>query len=489
VTTGDTLTGRIADANRPAGDTPSDILGTARGVDEPSPLAGIRDRLPSNAPAGDTPSDILGTARGVNFDVSAVTDRLPSNAPAGDTPSDILGTARGVDEPSALAGVRDRLPSNAPAGDTASDILGTARGVEFDASAITDRLPSNEPAGETIGDIFGTARSARRTPDASDLPDLTLSLGARTPDRPTFGIDRRDLDVDADDADDTADGVEVVAAESDVGGGGGGSGQLTQLRTRSDTDTTRTVDRAVTARPGQRRGNIGIVGGVVDVGAGDTVDRATPDYGLEGGTLPGGSLGGGVDTDPANDPTGIGGDTGGSDTTGQTPDEANDPTDITGGGNDVTVDPINDPSEVSDPDDDTDVITGPDPITEPDPGTGTPPSEREREVQPILLRGEARVGSRAFEGAGEATVGDIGTRLDQPSRRAPRTPVRGANVPEVNVDNPRRPRGRRPFDDLDGEGPAAIDTAVDIEDVQFSAQGLTSVDQQLQDNFGGLDEP
>jgi len=102
VRTGPSATERVRSAvddvtptNDPAGDTPSDILGTARGVDEPGPLSGVADRVPDNAPAGDTPSDILGTARGVDEPgpLSAAADRLPSNAPAGDTPSDIFGTA------------------------------------------------------------------------------------------------------------------------------------------------------------------------------------------------------------------------------------------------------------------------------------------------------------------------------------------------------------------------------------------------------------
>ena len=57
---------------------------------------------------------------------------------------------------------------------------------------------------------------------------------------------------------------------------------------------------------------------------------------------------------------------------------------------------------------------------------------------------------------------------------------------------PRRPRDlelpRPEFDQVDESLPAFDDEAF-VEDVQFSAQGLTTVDQQLTDRFGGLDEP
>jgi hypothetical protein len=57
---------------------------------------------------------------------------------------------------------------------------------------------------------------------------------------------------------------------------------------------------------------------------------------------------------------------------------------------------------------------------------------------------------------------------------------------------PRRPRDlelpRPEFDQVDDSLPA-FDSETFVEDIEFSAQGLTTVDQQLADRFGGLDEP
>ena len=225
--------------------------------------------------------------------------------------------------------------------------------------------------------------------------------------------------------------------------------------------------------------------------------RTTPDFGLDASaSLPGGNLGGGagpgVRVDPVNDPTGIS-DTGG----GQSGDED------TGG----TVDPVNDPTRISDSDSEP-TITSPTarvdsdvgPVGDVDIGATSPPAtdtdtrvdtatdapQRPRQDTDVTAISVGDIGTSEFDGVtsptgGTGTAGGGGGRVS-------RTGFGSINLPRITDD----PQIRR-FDDRDGtfggEEIDPIDTAVDIEDVQFSAQGLTTVDQQLQDNFGGLDEP
>jgi hypothetical protein len=225
-------------------------------------------------------------------------------------------------------------------------------------------------------------------------------------------------------------------------------------------------------------------------------ERTTPDYGIDGASLAGGNLGGGagagVRVDPVNDPTGIS-DTGGS----QSGDEE------TGG----SVDPANDPTRVSDSDSDT-TITSPTarvdsnvgPVGETDIGPVTPPAtdtdtrvdtatdapQRPRQDTDVTATTVGDIDTSELDGVtsptgGTGTTGGGGGGVS-------RTGLGSINLPRITDD----PQIRR-FEDRDGtfggDEIGAIDTAVDIEDVQFSAQGLTSVDQQLTDRFGGLDEP
>jgi len=168
------------------GATRAGSRGSPSGVDAPS-TGGLLDDTPSigaTQPAGDSLSDIFGTAGGPGPRVSVsdstgfgsrVRGSLPDNSPAGDSASDVFGLAGGPGaRVSTGRGVGDLFPDNSPAGDSLSDIFGTAGGAS--------RRPAS-PArisveGDFGDDVFGATDDVTDTRSAAGATDdLDVEVG------------------------------------------------------------------------------------------------------------------------------------------------------------------------------------------------------------------------------------------------------------------------------------------------------------------------
>src|SRR6056297_1990812 len=459
-------------SNAPAGDSLSDILGTAgqprvgRPVRSVDVDTDVNTRLPGNAPAGETLSDIFGTAGQprVGRTVSTPrfefdTDALPSNAPAGDSLSDIFGTAGrpGVAAQARTGSLLDvdlgsRLPSNAPAGDSLSDIFGTAGRPGSTASrsrSLPDFPSINPPAGDTPRDIFGAAgrgpgpdgtsitgllgdlergrltdRLPSNAPAGESLSDIfgTAGQAGSAPDigrlTPTLRIGggrrrgrrgRGDSDADAD-VDTPDDTPDAVDVDlGDAPGGAGGTGQLTSLRLRRDRGGDADTDFARRRRARERSR------------ARDALDASITSIGIAA----------------ANDVTGIGTGTG------------------TGIG------------ELD--------ATGP--TVGLDEGVGT-------DIGPTVDEGTGL--TQPTTGVTETTGATTGSGTDTvttPTTRTPLTPTTTTTTPPATTTPPNRPprtpAPRLPEFDAADDELDQLRVGVDSADFEFSAIGLDAVDEDL----------
>ena len=269
-------------ATQPAGDSLSDIFGTAgrRGSMRPLPRSDIDDRFRQRlSDVGDRASGIADSA----------------TQPAGDSLSEIFGTAGRspavgpMPRSDVFSGAGSRARSafdsaTQPAGDSLSDIFGTAgrtgRSRIAPATPGSDRVRSavesaTQPAGDSLGDIFGTAPRARQ----GSVLDTTFRISPR-------GSRRADLDETPDEIGGGAFGDDVFdrpsgGADTDFASAGSDSGDGTlALTSRIDTDT---VDRQPTTPPQRSRTSTDVAGAGATVGvSGSEFEPAEPEISFSG---------------------------------------------------------------------------------------------------------------------------------------------------------------------------------------------------------------
>ena len=262
--------------NAPAGESLSDIFGTAGRTQVPrasvdTPSLNLRERLPSNRPAGETPSDIFGVAgrpagQQLDLDLSTPDVRSVGTTTADDSLSDIFGVAGRGPGPTGQTlsdvDLRRRLPDNSPAGDTPSDIFGLAsEGPGPDGRRLTDLFDRDTADGRGLS--FDVPLPDNRP--AGDTPSDIFGLAGSPPDlafgrrfTPTLRIGggrrrgRGDADSDTDVDVDTPDDT-PAPIEVDVDADTGGAGGTGQLTSlRMRGDSDTDIDTRVRT-PDRRR--------------------------------------------------------------------------------------------------------------------------------------------------------------------------------------------------------------------------------------------